>query len=173
MSTLLQTPVVEYCHTQSNLRGRFSFNPPRPQDLLSQLKSGITSQEESVVADDTSSNDTPVVEQSHPRAYSTSHPLSPLSGAHTSHNITTISLPRHDETVVPSHRIATITNSAVSVPKNSDTSTAASIIELDVQVPISRAPIESFKRRYASALFLYFLFGWGDGGIKPIIFMLC
>lgn len=172
MSSLLQPPTVEYCQSQFNLRGRrLSFNPPRPQELFSQLRASIANPSDSAIDDTNSVIELPTVDRHH-RSYSSSLPA-PLAGAHTSSHSTTVSLPRYHETTLPSLSIIpTKTPSTHSLEPSAVNSCRASIIEL--HAPAHSYPksskIEYFKRRIFSACFLYFLFGWGDGGNARSVF---
>ena len=162
MSSLFQNPASEFCQGSSNLRGRrFSFNPPRPQDLLSHLRGGSSGQADSALADDVAI-DLPVLPKGK-RSYSTSIPLSPLSNVHMSGYSTNTHPPRYHEAFVSSSsKIAhSPSSSAVLSTFNSR---EASIIEFGLSDPSPKD--EQMKRRLASAFFVYFLCGWGDGGQK-------
>lgn len=162
MSSLLQNPAAEYCQS-NNLRGRrFSFNPPRPQDLLSHLRSGHNGQADDIVLIDEIASDLPVLPK---EGYSpgSSPPLSPLDSVHMAGYSTTVHLPRHHDSYFPS--LSATTSPSSSVPPSAFVSREPSIIDFNEQL-LLEAPVkgEHYKRRLSSVFFLYFMCGWGDGG---------
>lgn len=164
MSTLLQTSAID-CE---GLRGRrrSSFSPPLPKDVFLQLRGGhvvlqqVFSSTDSAIADDgpTEPNATGV----HHRTLSISAPLSPLSRAQVSGHATTVSAPRYHETILTMSAHST----AATLSRTSSSELHSPTMTMTESNPKTLSQsTERFLSRLCASYFMYFLCGWGDGGL--------
>ncbi|KAG7099782.1 hypothetical protein E1B28_001594 [Marasmius oreades] len=167
-ATLIATP-ADYCQKNgSGLRGRrWSVNPPLPQNPFGIGRAAESdAQNESAIEEDES---LPPNEA----AATTSTPTlpSPLSNVYMSCYSTNIYIPRHQDvgalgSPTPSGSSTPfLPTPASEFPPSTPVDRSGSIIQLIGGEPIASPPpsLERVKRRLASAYFILFLCGWGDG----------
>jgi hypothetical protein len=166
MSSLLQTPAVEYCH---GLRGRRRSSFALPQELFAHIRNGHTALEQppnptdSAVVDDV--EEISLTTGVHHRSQSSSAPLSPLSRAQVSGHATTVSVPRYHETFLDSPTRPTLVMNTLS----GSTVKQDSIIDISSRQTMRAVDAERFYFRLCASYFMYFLCGWGDGGLSNIM----
>lgn len=163
MSPILLQPLsVESCQATS-LRGR-RRSSIRSLNFVPRIFPGTPSGlGESAVLDEPSNFIAP-----DPTCSQTAYvaPLMPLSDAHLSDYSTNINTPRHHDSVSIKTCIAeTPSTSSPATPfPSSYSSHSRSLVELRDDSGLNITPTrECTKRRIASALFVYFACGWGDG----------
>ena len=169
MSSLLQSVTVESCQT-TTLRDRrhSSIRPPNFLPRIFSAGDPTHGLEESAVADEPSTFDPPAITSPLPRSSNHTEvlPLSPLSDAHMSGYSTNITAPRHHDSRSSLNTYAgtSPTSNSPGFESPTELSRQSSLHELRDDAVPAHPNLERMKLRLASAFFVYFLCGWGDGG---------
>lgn len=165
MSSLLQPIGIDTCQTTLRGRRRSSIRTLNP---IPALFSAISSASHGSALCDEPDAPGVISSRSQPVHNAAFVALSPLSSVHMSGHSTNIQITRHHD--IPLSTIHDASPSS-SLPSSAFNSRKPSLLELaDNQVLTPYPQVEHMKLRIVSAFFVYFLCGWGDGGLACNLF---